>query len=102
MAILSGEEPLSNLDIRVGDSDLSSSVSGGNQWMSGNERCGKFFGPTLVPQQWVEVDCGFIKGMLGRFVTLQLTERFGSQHPLEISELEIYGWGKACELDEYL
>ena len=60
VAILSGEEPLSNLDIRVGDSDLSSSVSGGNQWMSGNERCGKFFGPTLVPQQLVEVDCGFI------------------------------------------
>ena len=29
-------------------------------------RCGTFFGPTLVAGQWIEIDCGFSKGIYGR------------------------------------
>ena len=92
--VLSGIEPLMNLEVRVGDENLLNTDE--NTQMTGNERCGMFFGPTLVPQQWVEVDCGYPRGMGGKFLTLQLLDRFGGNHPLEISELEIYGWGRTC------
>ena len=59
-------------------------------------RCGVYFGPTLVTQQWVEVDCGYTKGMLGQFITLQMTERFMVNNPLEITMVEVYGWGRVC------
>ena len=72
----------------------------GNTLMSGNNRCGIFFGPTLEPQQWVEVDCGYPRAMWGKFLTVQLLERFGGNHPLEISEQEIYGWGRTCGLQD--
>ena len=29
-------------------------------------RCGVFYGPALVENQWVEIDCGYRKGILGR------------------------------------
>ena len=93
VAILSGEEPIMNLEIRFGD--LKSHI-GGNERITNNERCGMYYGPTLVPQQWVDVDCGFSHGIKGKFLTLQLTERYGGNHPLEITSFELYGWGRAC------
>ena len=98
VAILSGEEPLMNLEIRFGESGLNMNYfSGGNERITEtNERCGMYYGPTLVPQQWVEVDCGFSQGIKGRYLYLQLTERYGGNHPLEITTLELYGWGRAC------
>ena len=88
---MSGIEPLMNLEVRVGDENLLNTDE--NTQMTGNERCGMFFGPTRVPQQWVDwtVDCGYPRGMGGKFLTVQLLDIFGGNHPLEISELEIYG-----------
>ena len=96
VALLSGEEQLMNLDIRVGDTDLSGQEGGGSMWISDNERCGKYFGPTLVAWQWVTVDCGYERGIPGTIVTLQLTERFRPNNPLEVAELEVPGWGSIC------
>ena len=99
VAILSAEEPLMNLEIRFGDDNMNSGEFSGQQGkkrIEGNTRCGIFYGPTLVVQQWVEVDCGFTKGVKGRFLSLQLTERYGGSYPLEITSLEIYGGGRAC------
>ena len=59
-------------------------------------RCGIYYGPTVVTQQWTEVDCGYSKGMLGKYITLQMTERFLVNNPLEITMLEVYGWGRVC------
>ena len=96
VAILSGEEPLMNLEVRVGDENGNGKNNAGLERFTVNERCGMFFGPTLVNQQWVEVECGVPKGMKGRFLSLQLTERFMGNNPLEITQLEIYGWGRVC------
>ena len=92
--ILSGEEPLMNLEVRVGDDDLSG--TDGDTRMTGNTRCGMYYGPTLVEQQWVTVDCGLPRGLKGKYLTLQLLERFGGNTPLEISQVDIFGWGRTC------
>ena len=34
--------------------------------ISNSLRCGVFYGPALVENQWVEIDCGYRKGILGR------------------------------------
>ena len=99
VAILSGEERLMNLEVRLGDIGIANTKSSGqlgNKRITENEKCGVFYGPTLVHQQWVEVDCGTSRGIKGRFLSLQLMERYDGNHPLEITRLEIYGWGTAC------
>ena len=84
-------------EIRLGDGSLmGKSGTQGNKRFTHNDKCGVFYGPTLVHQQWVEVDCGATRGIKGRYLTLQLTERYEGNHPLEITSLEMYGWGRAC------
>lgn len=100
VTVLSGDETIMNMDIRVGSSDMSGTGSSGNTRISGNDRCGIYFGPTLVTQQWVEVDCGYTKGMLGQYITLQMTERYELTNALEITMLEVYGWGRVCGTDD--
>merc|ERR1711972_665271 len=74
VALLSGSvEHLMNVDIRVGESDQSGS---GNARITGNTRCGIYYGPTLVSNQWVEIDCGYDRGLMGRYLTIQSTERY--------------------------
>ena len=34
--------------------------------LTGLTRCGVFIGPTLVANQWLDVDCGHDRGLLGR------------------------------------
>ena len=96
--ILSGEEPLINLEVRVGDDDLLG--TSGDARMTENNRCGMYYGPTLVDQQWVEVDCGLPRGLKGKYLTLQLLERFGGNTPLEISQVDIFGWGRTCSNED--
>ena len=76
-------------------------------------RCGVFYGPTLVPNQWIDIDCGYKDGILGRlitlsvrvghfscyllrYITIQLLERSVSPSRLEIKEIEMEGWGRLC------
>ena len=93
VAILSGSEPLMNLQVRVGGSKQKPS---GTKVATANRFCGMYYGPTLVPHQWVEIDCGLARGVRGKYLILQLTDRFMVNNPLEITELEIYGWGRVC------
>ena len=64
-------------------------------------RCGVYYGPTLVAKQWIEIDCGFSKGLYGRYITLQLLERRVPSEGgnLELAEIEVYGWGRVCNKD---
>ena len=94
IAFLSGNEQLLNIDIRVGKKDVSPNMANGNQRITMNERCGMYYGPTLVSNQWVEIDCGFVRGISGRFVTLQATS--GLPTLLELAEIEVHGWGNIC------
>ena len=78
-----------------------------------------FYGPTLVPNQWIDIDCGYKDGILGRlmvnvnntvcnsgiyllpsilprYITIQLLERSVSPSRLEIKEIEMEGWGRLC------
>ena len=89
-----------NLEVRVGETGQPNSENSGNTRLTDNKRCGMYYGPTLVPQQWVQVDCGFARGLKGSFITLQLTERFGGDHPLQVTSLEVYGWGRVCGSDD--
>ena len=82
-----------NLQVRVGTSQGSFSAS--KRYTTGT-LCGVYYGPTLVNRQWVEVDCGLERGIKGKFIMLQLLDRYKANSPLEIAELEIYGWGRTC------
>jgi len=93
IAILSGQEHLMNLQVRVGTSQ---GRFGTTSIYTHGTLCGVYYGPTLVNRQWVEVDCGLHKGVKGKFLTLQLLDRYMANSPLEIAELEIYGWGRTC------
>ena len=95
IAFLSGDEPIMNLDVRVGGEWIGKQ-SDGNTRFSGNTRCGMFHGPTVVTQQWVELDCGYERGIKGGKISFQLTERAKTSSPLEITSVEIFGWGKVC------
>ena len=67
--ILSGEQTLMNLEVRIGMSDMNNEdMRGvdGKKRITGNELCGIFYGPTLVAGQWVEVDCGRSRGLKGK------------------------------------
>ena len=94
LAIMSGEEPLMNLDVRVGNEYLPAITE--KSAYTQNTRCAMYYGPTLLSKQWVELDCGFPRGIKGKHISLQLTDRLEGNNRLEITELEIYGWGRLC------
>ena len=49
---MSGGEPLMNLEIRFGVRIRNvAEFRGGNKRITGSERCGMYYGPTLVPHQ---------------------------------------------------
>jgi len=103
VAILSGDDPfnnpLMNLDVRVGNtSNVGYDV---NSKITNNIRCGVYYGPTVIPDQWVEIDCGFDDGIYGRYMSLQLQERFlvSGNSALHIKEVEIWGWARTCNRD---
>jgi len=103
VSVLGGADPfgnpLMNLDVRVGNtSNVGFDV---NSKITNNIRCGVFYGPTVIPDQWVEIDCGFEDGIYGRYLSLQLQERFlmPSNSALHIKEVEIEGWARTCNKD---
>ena len=98
VAILSGAEPLMNLEVRIGWK-YKPQISK-NEPYTMNTRCGIYYGPTLVSQQWVEIDCGLPRGIKGNHISFQLTDRSTGNNPLEITELEIYGWGRVCSTND--
>ena len=61
-----------------------------------NYRCGVFYGPALIENQWTEIDCGYKDGITGRYITFQLLERFIQPSQLEIKEIEVEGFGRIC------
>ena len=95
VAILSGDEPIMNLDVRIGFKSIHQSNVGQTRYTA-NTRCQMFYGPTLVPKQWIELDCGYSRGIRGNVIQFQLTERSTSNSPLEIRSIEIFGWGRTC------
>ena len=95
VAILSGDEPIMNLDVRIGKRSIHPNNAGQSRFI-GNTRCQMFYGPTLVTQQWIELDCGYSRGIVGAFIQLQMTERFETSSPLEITSIEVLGWGRTC------
>jgi len=97
VAILSGEEQLMNLQVRVANGMSNIGVSAKSRQ---GTLCGVYYGPTLVNRQWVEVDCGLERGIKGKFLMLQLLDRYTANSPLEIAELEIYGWGRTCSTND--
>jgi len=102
LAVLGGDNvalhPLENLEVRVGNITI---TTGGGTLITSNIRCGVYYGPTLVSKQWIEIDCGYSKGIYGRYVSLQLLERriASGGGNLEIAEIEVYGWGRICNKD---
>merc|ERR1719356_881105 len=58
VAILSGDEPIMNLDVRIGKKAIHQGNVGQTRYTA-NTRCQMFYGPTLVPKQWIELDCGY-------------------------------------------
>jgi len=58
------DNPIMNVDVRFGDN--ANSGFNPNSQITNNERCGVFFGPAYVESQWIEVNCGFKDGILGR------------------------------------
>lgn len=97
VSLLSGSKMLMNVDVRVGDTDLSGTA---NTRMTSNTRCGIYYGPTLIDEQWVEVDCGYTWGLMGRYLTLQHTERYKETEALQLKEVEVHGWGRVCGTED--
>ena len=95
VAILSGDEPIMNLDVRIGSKAIHKGNVGQIRYTA-NTRCQMFYGPTLVPKQWIELDCGYSRGIAGNIMQLQMTERSVATSPLEITSIEIFGWGRTC------
>ena len=101
VSVLGGDDlvlnPLMNMEVKVGPQETPDDYSC-NNIVDTNPRCGVFYGPSLVPNQWIEVDCGYRRGMLGQYITIQLTDRFipvGGRR-LEIKEVEVQGWARSC------
>ena len=61
---------LQNVEVRVGgrraESPYDDTRPSGDSLLFGNSQCNVFYGPALIPNQWIEFDCGFKKGILGR------------------------------------
>ena len=65
VSILGGEnvtQPLHNIEVRVGAQNKGQTT----RPITENTRCGVFYGPALVGHQWINVDCGYDRGILGR------------------------------------
>ena len=60
-----------------------------------------FLGPAVLANQWITVDCGEDRGLVGRFVFLQMLER-RSAGQLEVREVEVEGWARSCGEDSHL
>ena len=101
VSVLGGDDltlnPLMNMEVKVGPQETPDDFSA-TAIVDTNPRCGVFYGPSLVPNQWIEVDCGYRRGMLGQYITIQLTDRFipDGGRRLEIKEVEVQGWARSC------
>ena len=64
--------PLHNVEVKVGgrraESPYDDTRPSGDALLYGNSRCNVFSGPALIENQWIEFDCGFKKGILGRSI----------------------------------
>merc|ERR1711915_955254 len=95
VSVLGGSEPikspLMNLDVRIGS--YNNKGHDVNSIITTNTRCGVYYGPTVIDNQWVDVDCGYEKGIYGRYISLQLLERNLVPHNsrLIIGEVEVSG-----------
>ena len=60
--------PLHNVEVRVGNrrAEGDDSVPPPINMLWGNNVCDVFYGPALIEGQWIEFDCGYKKGILGR------------------------------------
>ena len=61
--------PLNNVEVRVGARRAESPYDDsrpGDELLYGNSQCNVFYGPALIANQWIEFDCGFKQGILGR------------------------------------
>ena len=61
--------PLNNLEVRVGGRRAESPYDDsrpGDILLFGNTQCNVFYGPALIDNQWIEFDCGYKQGILGR------------------------------------
>jgi len=93
------KNPLINLDVRVGNySNIGHAV---DSIITTNTRCGVYYGPTVINNQWVDFDCGYEKGIYGRYISIQLLERnlVPNNSRLIIGEVEVSGWGRTCNRD---
>ena len=72
--------PLQNVEVRVGgrraESPYDATKPSADSLLFGNSPCNVFYGPQLIEGQWIEFDCGFKNGILGRYLSVQLHERF--------------------------
>ena len=50
----------------------------------------------MIEDQWIEIDCGYKDGIMGRYITFQLLERFVQPSRIRIKEIEIEGFVRLC------
>jgi len=98
VSITSGTTPLASLEVRVGNTDILSAP--GNSRITANERCNAYMGPSsgLAGEQ-IYISCRSPRGMLGRYVSLQLHERNVTNmldSPFEMADLEVFGFKRTC------
>jgi len=98
--LTAGNESLTNLDFRIGDSDYSN--YNGDQRITGNQRCNLFHGPTRTYNEQAIITCNAPMGLMGKFLTIQQTERY-TNNALEIAELRLEGFARVCDVqDQFL
>jgi len=93
------KNPLMNLDVRVGN--YSAVGHDAYSIITYNTRCGVYYGPTVIDNQWIDVDCGYEYGIYGRYISLQLLDRhlIIGNSALEVGEVEVSGWARTCSRD---
>lgn len=102
VSILGGDDiglnPLMNVEVRVGGQNRGAADHNANTKITENTRCGVFYGPALVANQWVEIDCGYRKGITGRYLSIQLLDRSvpAGGGKLEVREVQVEGWARSC------
>ena len=50
----------------------------------------------MIANQWIEIDCGYKNGIVGRYITFQLLDRVTQPSKLKIKEIEVEGFGRSC------
>ena len=60
--------PLANVEVRVGNRRAEGPDNSPSPvtLLWGNTQCNVFYGPTVIEGQWIEFDCGYKDGILGR------------------------------------